>query len=446
MTRFLFAIPIMLLPFAYYFPVNIVVPGMNLTNLLLLLLVCGLFFGRRDPPHLTVPGFLGAPLFCLFAVLILGFVIAQWHDLSHVDDDLASLKNAIVYPPLYFIYRRCRQDLHGTRQLIVLVLVVAVVAGMQAVYQGIQFGFSAYSGTQRAVGPFGDIRQANRAGVFFAMFLPMLVAVALQFRHRKLVRVAAIAGGVILVAAILFTYSRQSYLIALFAIMVLLLRRSLPAAVLAALLIIASASVLPPSVIERVQETGQVEAGGSVELDTSTTSRFEIWKGAREMLGDHPMGVGLDRFQKYIGQYTNRPRVDAHNAFVLMLAECGPLGLMAMLWLFWRMWLLARWLRRSAEVGTTRPEASTLALGFTLTVVSMALGNLYGSPFLQGLIMANFWILCGLMERYGTIKVHAARIAYGGPEVAPIPMPQRFPLAARAMPGLAALIKKAPLS
>lgn len=441
MTRLLFAMPIVLLPFALYFPVSIVVPGMNLTNLLMLLLACGLLFGRRDPAHLAVPGFLGAPLLCLFAVLVLGFVAAQWSDLSQVDDDLASLKNAIFYPLLYFIYRRCRQDLRGTRQLIVLVLVVAVATGLQAVYQGIQFGFSAYDGTQRAVGPFGGIGQANRAGVFFAMFLPMLVAVALQLHQRKLVRLAAIAGGGILVAAILFTYSRQSYLIAAFVILVLLLRRSFPAAALATLVLVASASMLPNSVVERVQETRQVEAGGSVELDTSTTSRLEIWKGAMQMLRDHPMGVGLDQFPKQIGKYTDHAGMDAHNAFVLMLAECGPIGLLAMLWLFWRLWLLARWLRRSA--GSARPEASTLALGFTLTVVAMALGNLYGSPFFQGLIMANFWILCGLMERYGTIKAHAARIAYGRP-VAPIPMAQRFPLMARTAPGLP-LVRKSPL-
>ena len=439
MTRFLFAISIILLPFAYYFPVNIV-PGLNLTNLLLVLLVFALFFSPRDPAHLAVPGFLRAPVLCLFAALILGFVIAQWNDVSHADDDLTSLKSALVYPLFYFIYRHCRQDLRGTRQLIVLVLVVAVAAATQAVYQGFQFGFSAYDGTQRAVGPFGDIRQANRAGVFFAMFLPMLVAVALQLRHRKWVRMAAMVGCGILIAAILFTYSRQAYLIGLIAIMVLLLRRSLLAAMFAALLIITCASLLPASVVDRVQETRQVEAGGAVELDNSTTSRFEIWKGANEMLRDHPMGVGLDRFAKYIGQYTNRPHVDAHNGFVLILTECGPLGLLAMLWLLWRMWLLARWLRRSAG---PRPEASALALGFTLTVVSMALGNLYGSPFFQGLIMANFWILCGLMERYGMIKAHAAVIAYSTP-VAPIPLSQRFPLVARALPGLA-MIRRPPL-
>ena len=440
MTRFLFAIPIVLLPFSYYFPVSLVVAGMNLTNLLLLLLLCGLFFAHRDPAHLAVKGFLGAPMLFLFAVLVVGFVSAQWHDLSHVDDDLASLKNAIIFPPLYFIYRHCRQDLRGTRQLIVLVLVVAVCAGLQAVYQGFQFGFSSYDGTQRAVGPFGDIRQVNRAGLFFAMFLPMLAAVALQFHHRKLVRLAAIAGALILIAAILFTYSRQAYLIGLVAILILLLRRSLIAAVLATLLIITCASLLPASVIERVQETRQVEASGAVELDSSTASRFEIWEGARDMLRDHPMGVGLDRFQKQIGNYTNRPGVDAHNTFVLILAECGPFGLLAMLWLIWRMWLLARWLRRSAG---PRPEASTLALGFTLTVVSMAMGNLYGSPFFQGLIMANFWILCGLMERYGMIKAHAAGIAHSSP-VVPVPMTVRFPLVARALPGLA-MLRKPPL-
>jgi O-antigen ligase len=100
--------------------------------------------------------------------------------------------------------------------------------------------------------------------------------------------------------------------LAWFAILILLLRRSLIAAVLATLLIITCASLLPASVIERVQETRQVEASGAVELDSSTASRFEIWEGARDMLRDHPMGVGLDRFQKQIGNYTNRPGVDAH--------------------------------------------------------------------------------------------------------------------------------------
>ena len=52
--------------------------------------------------------------------------------------------------------------------------------------------------------------------------LLMLVALVLRPKQRRSVRLLALAGSVILMLGILFTYSRQAYLIALFAIMVLL--------------------------------------------------------------------------------------------------------------------------------------------------------------------------------------------------------------------------------
>ncbi|HEY5972307.1 MAG TPA: hypothetical protein VIT22_10135, partial [Pseudoxanthomonas sp.] len=63
--------------------------------------------------------------------------------------------------------------------------------------------------------------------------------------------------------------------------------------------------------------------------------------------------------------------------------------------------------------------------------LSLALGNMYGSPFFDNLITANFWILCGLMERYGNIMAHAAQVVavYSPPTPSPI---DQFPLAARA--------------
>ena len=429
--RLFYAIPIVLLPNTAHLPPDVGVGGS------VAFLAVALFLRHRDPPHLARSGYLTPPLLALFLAMLVGFIAAHWGDLSNAGQDLREAKVAILYPFLYLAYRRCGLDLKATKQLIGLVLVVAAVAGLEAVLQGLKFNLGEFSEEQRATGPFGQLNMANRAGVFFAMFLPMMVAVALQFRQRKSVRWAAIAGGAILVAAILFTYSRQSYLIALFAVMVLLLWRSGPAALLAAVLLVAvSAFFLPESVVQRVQGTQQVDLDGGVRLDASTTSRFKIWGGTLGMLSDHPGGVGLGRFNEHIGDYTSYPGMDAHNGFILTLAECGPLGLMALLWLFWRLWLLARWLRRS--VGHTRPEARTLAWGFTLTVGAMALSNLYGSPFFDSLIMASFWILCGLMERYGVIKAHAANLvaAYSTPRAAAVPLGQRFPLAARALPRL----------
>lgn len=431
--RLLYAIPILLLPNTIHLPANVGVGGS------IALLAVALFLRHRDPVYLARPGYLTPPLAGLFLAMLLGFLAAHWGDLSGAGKALKEAKIAILYPLLYFAYRRSGLDLKATKQLIALVLVVAVVAGLEAIFQGLKFNLGEFSEQQRATGPFGQLTMANRAGVFFAMFLPMLVAVALHFRQRRVVRWAAITGCAILITAILFTYSRQSYLIALFAVITLLLWRSVPVAVLVAVLLVGTyASFLPDSILQRVQGT-QVGTDGALKLDPSTSSRFEIWEGTIGMLRDHPAGVGLGRFNASIGNYTSYPGMDAHNGFILTLAECGPLGLLAMLWLFWRLWRLSRWLRRTA--GNTRPEARTLALGFTLTIVSMALSNLYGSAFFDSLIMANFWILCGLMERYGAIKAHAAALvaAYSKPRPAAVPVGMRFPLAARAVPGLSKL-------
>lgn len=431
--RLLYAIPIVLLPNTAHLPPDVSV-GTSVA-----LLVIAMLLGEREPAHLARPGYLMPPLLALFLAMLIGFIAAHWHDLANAEKDLREAKVAVLYPLLYIAYRKCGLDLKQTRQLIVLVLVVAAGAGLEAVLQGLSFNLGEFSETQRATGPFGQIKMANRAGVFFAMFLPMLFAPILQFRQRRWVRWAAFAGSAILAMAILLTYSRQAYLIGLFSIMILLVSRSIPAAMLAALLMVAtSATLLPKSVVDRVQQTQQVSGTGSVTFDVSTTSRFSIWNGTIDMLRDHPAGVGLGRFGEHIGHYTNYAGKDAHNGFLLTLAECGPLGLLALLWVFWRLWRLAGSLRRSAAA-VAPAQARTLELGFTLAVLSMALGNMYGSPFFDSVVMANFWILCGLMERYGIIKAHASQeaAASSAPDAVPIPAGQRFPLAARALPRLA---------
>src|SRR3546814_5030961 len=92
-----------------------------------------------------------------------------------------------------------------------------------------------------------------------------------------------------------------------------------------------SLSLLPDSVTQRVEETEQSTASGDEKLDTSTASRFEIWTGAALMWSEHPIGVGMNRFKRYIGHYSKYVGYDAHNFYVLTTAELGPLGIGALL-------------------------------------------------------------------------------------------------------------------
>ena len=435
MLRLILAIPILLLPNALHLGGVTGVAGVNFSNLLFIALLVALVVSNKQPlPVEARSGYLTAPLIGLFVALTIGFVIAQWHDTSDALADLTRLKNAILYPLLYFAYRRCGLDRRGTQQLIILVMVVAALAGIEAIWQGLQFGSGQYVADQRATGPFGDYRMANRAGAFFAMFLPLFAAEAFMLRRRPMLRSMALVGVAILCVAIMFTYSRQAYLIALLGLLLLLLQRNVLLGLFAAALMALSIGLLPDSVIERVQDTMQSDASGSIAVDSSTASRFEIWNGALRMWSDHPAGVGLGRFASEIGAYSSYSRLDAHNAFVLMLAECGLPGLLMMLWLFWRLWKLARDVRHVAA-STISTGTHALAVGFTLTVISTALSNLYGSPFFEELVMANFWVLCGLVERYAVLITPVVPATQRAPAHAPIGA--RFPLAIRAMPGLA---------
>lgn len=430
------AIPIVFMPNALHLSFDTGIPGLNVANLVFLLTLSVVVLGGRKNFSTRESGELSWPLLAYFAVVVVGFFIAQFTMPLDWVDDVTALKTYLFYPLFYFLYRKCRLDATSTRWLIILVMIVAAVAGIEAIREGLDYGFGRYAETRRASGPFGvDFHDANRAGVFYAMYLPMFIAMALFFRGQKFWRIAAIAGCAILALAIMATYSRQSYAIGLLGLALLLLRRNVVLAVMIGLLAIPAASLLPESVTQRVAQTEQQSDTGTEELDLSTASRFEIWAGAMQMWTDHPAGVGLRRFPKYIGRYSSYAGYDAHNFYVLTLAELGPLGLAALLWLLWRMWRLAGVVRRS--IGNLDAESKALGIGFSVSVIAMAMGNLYGSPFSEGSVMTNFWILCGLMEHYATLKrasaSHGAVQADGNTQYTTIA--RRFPLAARIDPG-----------
>lgn len=436
LLRLMLAVTIVLTPNLLYLSPDGGIPGLNPANLLLILLLVALAFSRPWDGPQPAQGVLTPPLLFWFLSLVIAFFVATATLPIDLMADVVHLKNIVFYPLLYFVYRRCRQDLAGTRQLIYLTMAVAVVAGIDAAIDGLSFDINTYSDAQRSAGPFGEKNASNRAGVFYAMFLPLLFAMAIFLRGSKRWRLAAIAGCVILAFAIMVTFSRQAYLIALIGIALLLLRRHVAVAVLIAVLAVPAAALLPDAVVDRVIATEQYDGVGAARLDESTESRFRIWAGAWKMWKDHPAGVGLNRFPHHIGNYSDDATRDAHSIYVLMLAECGPLGVLAVLWLLWRLLRLALATRWSG--GPEDVEARALGIGFTVAILAMALGNVYGSPLLDGLVMGNFWILCGLLEHYALLKRHAAVAALHPAPRQPSLVTRvgsRFPLASRVFPG-----------
>ena len=407
------------------------IPGVALTNLIFGLV---LVLMRGQQETVTAKPMLYKPLMYFYGALTLAFLWAQVRAFGEIIDDLTYWKNALFFPLFYFLFLRCRQDVKTTRWLIIWVLVIAAVAGLEGLREGLDYGFGKFNPYRRASGPFGDDwHNANRAGVFYGMFMPMFVALVLFLKKRKLWQLAAIGGCILLAGGALATYSRQAYFLIILSIAVLLLRRSIIAAVAIGVLLVSLVGYLPDSVFQRVEETKQESKGGEEEVDASTSSRWEIWEGGMKMLASNPIGVGLNRWKGEIGNFCKYKKMDAHNFYVLTLGECGPLGLAALLYLIYSLFGLAKFLRENRPGDD--PELQALTVGFTMCTLNMALGGIYGSPTLEGAVMAPYWALAGLLERY----IHLKKMEAGGetPVAAADeePIESRFPLAAYISPG-----------
>ena len=427
MLRLLLAFQLVYVVNQIHFPWETGIPGVAPTNILFVIVLFTMR-GKPDPLPPTRP-ILQRALFFFFGALTLAFVWAEVHGIKDFVADVTYLKNALFFPLFYFVYLRCRMDEKETRQLIIVILFVAAVAGFEAIREGLDYGLGKYNAFRRASGPFGaDWHNANRAGVFYAMFMPMFTALALFLKKKKLWRLAAIGGAGLMAGGALFTYSRQAYFIVLLSVVLLLLRKSIILSLAIGAVLVSLAGYLPDSVTQRVDETSQSNAkSGGEEVDASTSSRWEIWAGAMGMLSDHPLGVGLNRFKDEIGNYSSHKHMDAHNFYVLTVAECGPQGLLALLFLMWTLlFRLAKFLRQHTPPDDH--ETKALTIGFTVCTVCMALGGIYGSPTLEGTVMAPYWALCGLLERYLGFKMAAVPQETVAPRE--VKLVDRFPLAA----------------
>lgn len=408
-----------------HFPWETGIPGVAPANFLLVFIAIALA-GRPDQlgAHKAM---LRNGMLLFFGAMVVAFVWGQLSDPRDLLADATYLKNGICFPLFYFIYLKCRQDEKRTRLLIIWIMVIAAVAGLEAIHEGVDYGIGTYNQFHRASGPFGlDWHDANRAGVYYAIFAPMFVALALFLRGKVLWRLAALGGILVLAGGALFTYSRQAYILMLLGAALLLVRKNVVLAAVVSVALISSASFLPESVFQRVEETQQQKSDGTEVVDDSTASRWEIWSAAMQMWRENPMGIGLNHFKPRIGSYCKYEGMDAHNFYVLTLAEMGPLGLASFLFLVWNLFKLSRFLRQSAPRGD--PELHALTIGFTVTTLCMCLGGLYGSPNLEGAVMGTYWALAGLLERLIVLRLQSQQgEVVRGAEPS---LEERFPLAA----------------
>lgn len=405
------ALLIMFVPNQLHFPTTFGAPGLNAFNLLFLLALLMVMMqtatrsATAGHPHAPLPS-MTAPLLIYYFILGLAVINGVAGGTANLYEDLAIYKTAVTYSMLYFIAYYGVHELRAIRFLVGVLLFMLAITSLEAIKEGIEYGFGGYAHDQRASGPFGHgSGQSNYAGVFYGIFSTFALGIALFARElRPLYRLVALGCYGLGCIAILATFSRQSFLIIGVTTLLIALRRNPLLAVIAVAGMLAYPLWAPEGVVDRIDMTTEETTTGETELENSAASRYELWDAAMILIEDHPLGIGFNQFQEDVEPYLPGWVLarDAQNQYLLVWAEAGFAGLLAFLFVLFSLYGIGRRLKRD---GPTQ-EAKALGMTMKVTIVAVAMGNIYSSTFFSGEVMGAFWLLAGLLSKYHFLAQH----------------------------------------
>ena len=392
------------LPFSRVYPLPLAgVTGANMTNFVLALGFVALASSRLQgrPP---VPARFADGL-ALVYVAVASFSLLPAYAADPDLLDLAMTYRTWLAPIVFYVLARGlvrnREDVRG---LLWLMAWTTFLVAVDVWKEGMD---RSSRGSIDAARVRGLLEQANSTGAFFVYYGVPLLALAVGSRSLRRA-LPYLAGFLVVARATLYTFSRAAYL-ALAAGSATVLLFGNPLLLVAAggggaLAIALVPSLVPSSVRERLDDTTTRSTvydgdGTAVTLDRSSAHRLVIWRGAGRMIAAHPVqGVGLGRFERMIGYYTDVPLRksdphDAHNAFILVAAENGlpVLALLLMLFAAWA--LLALRLRFRHR----HPVDRGLGLAFLGSLGGVVMSGLLGSRFSDEALIGWFWMLAAVV-------------------------------------------------
>jgi O-antigen ligase len=139
-------------------------------------------------------------------------------------------------------------------------------------------------------------------------------------------------------------------------------------------------------------------SGRSAPLPGSITLRWVMAKAGVQMFREAPVfGIGITKFYDasttFAGEYLTsvgwRPRENAHNNFIQVLAELGLAGFIAL------MWWLGTLLVPAARAQIAKPDA--LRRSLLLAIVACVGTWITGHPLLVPEFAFVFWLYCGIL-------------------------------------------------
>ena len=256
---------------------------------------------------------------------------------------------------------------------------------------------------QRAAGPIGD---PNRYAQILLVLMPLAI---FRIRDEKafLKRVFALIATLLLLSAILLTYSRGAFITIIILLLLMTAMRyirlyQIITGIVALLLLVTIAFPNYFARIDTIRTAPNVlSADSRTQPDAPIRGRLTEMLAAFSAFLDHPIiGVGPGQYTPYYSiDYMNNPKIAfrritvtrrAHTLYFELAAETGILGFGSFMIIVWliltRLWRLRRRLAKG------HPESANWAAAFLLSIVAY-LGT---AIFLQLSYQRYYWLLLAL--------------------------------------------------
>ena len=244
---------------------------------------------------------------------------------------------------------------------------------------------------------------ANGFSQILLLALPMAID-RLRTERTAIGRGLALGATGLILAAVVFTYSRQGFAVLALVLGLLVvyyrmdLRKVLVAGLLAGLLVVA---VAPPAYFDRIATVaelgGQLESGEISEV--SFRGRLSEYLAAIQMFVDHPVaGVGISNYNSLYLEYSEPlgldPRREDRSPHSLYLEIASELGAIGLAWFLILNTVAFRNLRQARRVARRerRAQYHSLLIGIEVALISFLLTSL----FRHAAFPRYLWLVYGL--------------------------------------------------
>ncbi len=304
---------------------------------------------------------------------------------------LQNWKNYMILPLIFLLVLNNIRDISGMKRMFLMMCASMILMNYYVVRQ--VSDLSAWWSRSKITGTFVWLG-VNEVAAFYAAYVFVLIGVFFFIKDK---RWKIGLGWLIFISfyCILFMFSRGSYMAVVAGLLFIAFTRKRWLFIPIILLFLLWHTVLPQTVIDRIQFSEQ----GEGTLDASAENRLVIWQTAMSMFAQNPIFGSGYNILKDMGL------MDTHNIYVKFLAEQGIIGLL----IFLAIMILA--VRRAWRLHTRTqdPFLKGLSFGFFGCVLAFMVGNFFGERWIHIPLAAFFWTFLGMIERGNLITDEAVK-------------------------------------